>query len=63
MLCKLLQIQVCFLDISEIISLDIFDPWLVESEDEELSDIVNSLSEKKKKGMSKWTIMLLMTYK
>ena len=49
MLCKLLQIQVCFLDISEIISLDIFDPWLVESEDEELSDRVNSLSEKKKK--------------
>ena len=52
MLCKLLQIQVCFLDISEITSLNIFDPWLVESEDEELSYIVNSLSEKKK-GMSK----------
>ena len=43
MLCKLLQIQVCFLDIYEITSLDIFDPWLVESEDEELSDIKSQL--------------------
>ena len=42
-ICKLLQIQVCFLDIYDTTSLDIFDPWVVESEDEELSDIKSQL--------------------